>query len=104
MSDSKKLPSKEGLKTRWWYRLLNVLFWAILIVTFLGVTNRSGLFDAIIAVAINAAIMFGIWKVICYVAFGSTKPKYKTSQRDLNWIAVLMTLIGFCIGISLMFL
>jgi|GEM_PF-4279393 hypothetical protein len=73
-----KQPTKEELESKWWYRLLIVIFWSVLVLTAIGPSILGFnvmLIDLVVGVALNGFIMIMIWKVIYFVAYGKRPQK-----------------------------
>lgn len=80
----KKHPNQQELKSKKWYRILEVLFWIILLLTgFAPFYQNSSepLLDAIIGIAIYAIIMLILKKVLIYITYGS-KEKVSIEKKE----------------------
>lgn len=86
----------KEIQKKAYYRLLKVLFWALLIFAFVGslITRKDNQpLQAINLIALNALVMLIIWKVILYIKYG--KIEYSQNQKINNgWIWGMLILIS----------
>ena len=92
----KKYPSDEELKGFWWYRLCQVLFWAILAASAAaGFYNGGGfLIDAVTAAGINGAILYAIWRLVLYVAYGKRPLSKEEAEHRSNMVKTAVGAVG----------
>jgi hypothetical protein len=99
---------KEGLKGKWWYRLLIALFWIIIIFSGIAPFLAEGIFnpfvDSITLVIINTAIMLLIRRVILYVVYNQSFFNKKSSSKLIVqkiskwWIFAVVSVFVLGIG------
>jgi hypothetical protein len=101
----KTYPSAEVLKSYWWYRLCQVLFWTILAASAVaGFYNGGGfIIDAVTATGINGAILYGLWKLVLYIAYGKRPLSNEETEHQNNmWKTAISATVVIVIWILIM--
>lgn len=105
MPNKKKYPSEEELKGFWWYRLCQVLFWTILVASAVAGFYSGGgfLIDAVVTAGINGAILYAIWKLVLYVAYGQRPLSNEEAEHRNNmWKTAIGATVVIVIWILVM--
>lgn len=99
MTHKRKYPSEEELRGFWWYRLCQVLFWTILTASAVaGFYNGGGfVIDAVTAAGINGIILYAIWRLVLYIAYGKRPLSKEEAEHRSNMIK---TAIGAVVAIA----
>jgi hypothetical protein len=81
---TKKYPTKEELKSKLWYRLFEVFFWLVIVLTGFAPFYRNSIdpfLDATTGIAINLIILLIFKKILLYIVYGP-KDKLKEVQKN----------------------
>lgn len=107
MVHKKTYPSPEVLKSYWWYRLCQVLFWTIIVLSAVaGFYNGGGfIVDAVTAAGINGAILYAVWRLVLYIAYGQRPlSKEEAEHRSNTAKTAVAALVAFAVWIFFLYI
>jgi hypothetical protein len=91
--------NKSELKQKWYYRMSKVIAIVILLLTFIGpfYQKRSPepFIDAISGVFINGLIIFIVWEIVKYIAWGKVEHEIQTKKNSKEVKFVFREFLGF---------